>query len=44
MRRRDFINGGLAARLAQLHKTWSWATTAPTKMALIGFLRALNGL
>jgi hypothetical protein len=33
-----------APRIAQLHETWSWATTAPTKMALIGFLRALNGL
>ena len=33
-----------APRIAQLHETWSWATTAPTKMALIGYLRALNGL
>ena len=33
-----------ASRIAQLRETWSWATTAPTKMALIGFLRALNGL
>jgi hypothetical protein len=33
-----------APRIAQLHETWSWATTAPTKMALIGFLRSLNGL
>jgi len=33
-----------APRIAQLRETWSWATTAPTKMALIGFLRALNGV
>jgi hypothetical protein len=24
-----------APRIAQLHETWSWATTAPTKMAPI---------
>jgi len=33
-----------APRIAQLHETWSWATTARTKMALIGIMRALNGL
>jgi hypothetical protein len=34
-----------APRIAQLHETWSWvSTTTPTKMALIGYLRALNGL
>ena len=32
-----------APRIAQLRETWSWSTTAPKMMALIGILRALNG-
>ena len=32
-----------ASRIARLRETWSWSTTAPTMMALIGILRALNG-
>ena len=32
-----------ASRIAQLRETWSWSTTAPKMMALIGNLRALNG-
>jgi hypothetical protein len=31
-----------ASRIAQLRETWSWSTTAPKMMALIGHLRALN--
>ena len=31
-----------APRIAQLRETWSWGTTAPKMMALIGHLRALN--
>ena len=31
-----------ASRIAQLRETWSWSTTAPKMMALIGILRALN--
>jgi hypothetical protein len=31
-----------ASRIAQLRETWSWSTTAPTKMALISIMRALN--
>ena len=31
-----------APRIAQLRETWSWSTTAPKMMALIGILRALN--
>jgi hypothetical protein len=31
-----------ASRIAQLRETWSWGTTAPKMMALIGMLRALN--
>ena len=31
-----------ASRIAQLRETWSWSTTAPKMMALIGMLRALN--
>ena len=32
-----------APRIAQLRETWSWSTTAPKMVALIGILRALNG-
>ena len=31
-----------APRITQLRETWSWGTTAPKMMALIGMLRALN--
>jgi hypothetical protein len=31
-----------ASKIAQLRETWSWSTTTPKKMALIGMLRALN--
>ena len=31
-----------APKIAQLRETWSWSTTAPKMMALIGMLRALN--
>jgi len=31
-----------APKIAQLRETWSWSTTAPKMMALIGILRALN--
>jgi len=31
-----------ASRIARLRETWSWSTTAPKMMALIGHLRALN--
>jgi hypothetical protein len=31
-----------ASRIARLRETWSWSTTAPKMMALIGMLRALN--
>ena len=31
-----------APRIARLRETWSWSTTAPKMMALIGHLRALN--
>ena len=31
-----------ASRIARLRETWSWGTTAPKMMALIGMLRALN--
>jgi superfamily II DNA helicase RecQ len=31
-----------ASRIAQLRETWSWSTTAPKMMALIGSLRAMN--
>ena len=31
-----------ASRIAQLRETWSWSTTAPTKMSLISIMRALN--
>ena len=31
-----------ASRIARLRETWSWSTTAPKMMALIGLLRALN--
>ena len=31
-----------ASRIARLRETWSWSTTAPTKMALISIMRALN--
>jgi hypothetical protein len=31
-----------ASRIARLRETWSWSTTAPKTMALIGLLRALN--
>jgi len=31
-----------ASTIARLRETWSWSTTAPKMMALIGLLRALN--
>jgi superfamily II DNA helicase RecQ len=31
-----------ASKIAQLRETWSWSTTTPKMMALIGILRALN--
>ena len=31
-----------ASRIAQLRETWTWSRTAPTKMALISIMRALN--
>ena len=31
-----------ASRIARLRETWSWSTTAPKMMALIGLLRALH--
>ena len=33
-----------APRIAQLRETWSWSATAPTLMALISNMRALNGV